>query len=321
MDDLKIDKKDRLILFELFNNSRVSLSVISKRVKIQKQNVKYRIEQLTNKKIINKNFAIVDMSKFNFLFYEIFIKLQGMPKKREIDALEKLKKHPFLGWLVSIDGKYSIHCAIYVKKPYQFHKVYDEIRNLFYPYIKEIALNMTVNSKQFTYPFFKDMDSNMVEMKSSNFQEKNPKLSKLQVNLLKILSDNSRMSLTKIASILETTEKTIKNNILKLEKDKIILNYSSQLHPGKSGYFYYIILVRFNKYDDKFEEYVKKIPELFYIVKGAGFYDIKLEFYVDKESKIYEIESELYERFGKVIAETNILNVRKEYMVRYFTDC
>jgi len=316
----KLNKKDVLILWELFQNSRVSLSIIAKKVKVPKPTVKYRIDQLMKRGILNKNLAIIDMSRFNFLFYEIFIKIQGMPRDKELQALEKLQKNPYLGWLVTTGGRFSIHCAIFVRKSYQFYEVYKEIRSLFHPYIKQIALNITIDGKQFNYPFFKELYPKTIETKTSKIHDDLLKLNSIQLNLLKILSENSRTTTINIAHKLKTTEKTIRKYIKELEQKKIILNYTCQLHPGKAGYLFYIITIRLNTPDKELEKYLTLIPEIFYIVRGAGFYDIKAEFYTEKESRIYEIEQELHQKFNKAIAETDIMPVHKEYLVRYFTE-
>ena len=150
--------------------------------------------------------------------------------------------------------------------------------------------------------------------------EEQPNLNKIQLRLLKILAENSRTPLIDIAEKLKITEKTVRVYIKQLEKDKIILNHTCQLHPGRAGYFFYLITVRLNTPSKELEEYLTKIPEIFYIVRGAGFYDIKTEFYVKQESRIYEIEHELHHNFGKFIAETDIMPITKEYLVRYFTD-
>jgi DNA-binding Lrp family transcriptional regulator len=318
----KLDKKDISILWELSKNARVKLPIIANKVKIPKATVNYRIEQLIKEGILNKMYAIVDMAKFHFLFYEIFVKLQAMPKEKELQCLESLSKHPYLGWLVSTTGRFSFLCSVFVREPSQFYVVYAQVKELFHPYIKEIAINITFNGMQFAYPFFKDLQQTSLQTKMSNRHKYtcDPILNNTQHKLLILLAENARMPLITIANTLKTTEKTVRKYIKQLEKDRYILNYTCQLHPGRVNYFFHLIIMRVNVLNNTLEEFLKQIPEIFYIVKGAGFYDIKAEFYVQQENRIYDIQREIYAKFSTIIAEMDIMQITKEYLVRYFTE-
>jgi DNA-binding Lrp family transcriptional regulator len=192
---------------------------------------------------------------------------------------------------------------IFQRKPSQFHETFYDIKSLFHPYIKELAINVTIDGRQFSYPFFKHLKPNVMETKTSKKHDEIPKLNKAQLKLLSILSDNSRTPLIDIAQKLKTTEKTVTTYIRQLEKDKIILNHTCQLHSGRAGYFFYLITIRLNKPNKELEEYLSKIPEIFYIVRGAGFYDIKSEFYTETEQRAHNIKEDLLKKFGKDIVE------------------
>lgn len=319
--DKKIDKKDIAILLELSKNSRIPLSKIAKIVKIPKTTVKYRIEKLSKRKILNKNYAIIDMTKLGFLFhYEIFVKLQGISEELEKSCLNKLKDHPLVGWLVSTSGRYSFICATFARHPSHLYEIVKYIKSLFHPFIQESFVNVAISGEQYRYPIFKYSESPKISTKNS-FSEFSPiKLPRSQIKILKILSENSRTSLTEIAKKLKLTEKTVSARIKKLEKEKIITNYTCQLHLGRSGYFFYVLLIKLNDVNEEIKLFLEQFPEIFYIVKSVGSYDLKTGFYVAEEPRIYEIEREIYKKFGKVISETEIMRITKEYYIRYFTD-
>lgn len=315
----EIDKKDTLILYELSKNSRLSLSKIAKVVGLPKATVSYRIDQLTNKGILNKNYAIINMARFSFLFYEVGVKLQGMPAEKEEQAFEILRKQPYVGWLVSTSGRFSFVCSIFVKQSPQFYETYSLIKSLFYPYIREMVLTVTFDGRQYGYPFFKKFSKRTMSMKDSSTDLPAANISEKQLKILEFLSEDSRIATTEIAHNLKIAEKTVRNNIRWLENNKFILNYTSQIHPGRAGYFFYLVTLRINKNREEVEKFLEKIPEIFYIVRGSGFYDLKAEFYVKTENRIYEIEEQLHNKFGWAISEIDIMQIKKEYLVRYFT--
>ena len=318
----KLDKKDILIMWELFQNSRIPVSKIAKKVKIPKETIKYRIEQLIKEGIIKKYHTIADYSKFGFVFYEVFVKLQGIYSDYEKKCFNKLCKDPYLAWLVSTSGRFSFICCFLVKNPIQFYESYSFIRELFKNYLKEIVINVAVEGHQFEYPFFKQFKYLPIKTKTSpnkKTMDNFGKLNKIDFDLLDLLSENCRIPIKYIAQKFKITEKTVKSKIKSLEKKEFITQYTTNIHPGKVGYFYYIMLIRLDHIDKEIEDYIKDLPEIFYFVKGAGFFDIKAEFYTNSENRIHEIENQLHQRFGKVIYNVDILYVKKEHFLKYFT--
>ena len=316
----KLDKKDISIMWELFQNSRIPISKIARKVKVPKETVKYRIEQLIKQGVIKNYHTIADYSKFGFIFYEVFVKLQGIPLNYEEDCFNKLCKYHYLAWLVSTSGRFSFISCFLVKTPMQFYESYSFIRELFKDYIKEISINVAVEGQQFEYPFFKQFKGLPIKTKSTLGKEILHKLNDIDYELLKILSENCRTPMKNIAQKLKITEKTAKSKIKSLEKKGYITQYVTNFHPGRVGFFYYIMLIRLSCIDKKIEEYIKSLPEIFYFVKGAGFFDLKVEFYVNSEDRIHEIEDELYQRFGNIISNMDVLHIKKEYRLCYFSE-
>lgn len=314
-----LDKKDIGILLELYKNSRMSLAEIGKKLKIPKETVGYRISQLQDKGIINKFYAIVNGSKFGLIFYEVFVKLQGISANYEKKCIEQLSKNPHVCWLVTTSGTYSFICTFLVKTTRQFYEGYDYIKNLFGKYIKDVIVSISIEGQQYEYPFFKNILNGPIKTKGDEsviFE----KVDSFDIELLKILSDDCRMPLTIIAAKLGTTEKTVKAHMRQLEKNNLIKQYTVQLHPGRAGYFFNIMLIRLNKSSKDLEAFIRKIPEIFYFVKAVGSFDFKVEFYTYSEDRIHEIEETIYNSFGDIISSIDLLHVKKEHQVRYFTD-
>src|SRR3989338_245724 len=110
-----IDKRDIAILWELFNNSRQPITKIAQKVKMPKETVKYRVEQLMESGVLNKTYAIVNSAKFGLTFYEVYVKLQGLLPEEEAKCIQALKDHPLVCWLITTTGQYSI-AAVFLAK-------------------------------------------------------------------------------------------------------------------------------------------------------------------------------------------------------------
>jgi len=313
-----IDKRDIAILWELFNNSRQPLTTIAEKVKIPKETVKYRVEQLMKSGVLNKTYAIVNSAKFGLTFYEIYIKLQGIPAGEEKKYIDALKEHPLNCWLITTSGEYKLSTTFLAKKPEQFYECYNYVRSLFGRYAKEITVLFGAEAQQFEYPFFKNFKR--LPIKTATHAHEPSKLEKTDIDILKILTENSRTPLNEISRKVKTTEATVRSRIKWLEKNDYILQYTALLHPGRSGYFFYLMLIRLEVPSTKIETYIKEIPEIFYLVKTVGPFNFKVEFYVKSEQRIHEIEDQLYREFPEKIQHTEILHVKKEHAVRYFVD-
>ena len=63
--NIKLDKKDRKILYQLDLNSRATLSDLTKKVGLSKQVVDYRIKNLLKNKVIKQFYIIVNFTKLD----------------------------------------------------------------------------------------------------------------------------------------------------------------------------------------------------------------------------------------------------------------
>ena len=70
--------KDNLILFELLQNCRQSLSKIAKSVRLPQQTVGYRIKKLEDAKIIKKYAINVDYSKLGYSRHSLYLDVKGL---------------------------------------------------------------------------------------------------------------------------------------------------------------------------------------------------------------------------------------------------
>ena len=70
--ELKIDMKDRKILYQLDINARQSISEIAKKVRLNKNTVKYRIERLEREGLILNYYTIIDNSRLGYFSFRVY---------------------------------------------------------------------------------------------------------------------------------------------------------------------------------------------------------------------------------------------------------
>ena len=113
---VKIDVKDRKILYELDKNSRASFSKIAKSVRLSQETVRYRVNNMIKKGVINKFFTVVDPAKLGYAFYKVLVKLHNVDSEKIDEIVSYLHKKDSVVWFVSIDGNYDLGFVVKVTK-------------------------------------------------------------------------------------------------------------------------------------------------------------------------------------------------------------
>src|SRR3989338_6125652 len=85
-----LDLLDKKILAELDKNARVSYSELGKRIRIAKETVKYRMQLLEKKGIVQGYYAVIDFSKLGYTIYRLYLKLSGTTPEKEREITEYL---------------------------------------------------------------------------------------------------------------------------------------------------------------------------------------------------------------------------------------
>ena len=74
MEKIALDLTDRKILAELDKNCRIHNSILAKKVNKSREAVKYRIQQLQNKGIIQNFITSIDPNKLGYYMFKIYLK-------------------------------------------------------------------------------------------------------------------------------------------------------------------------------------------------------------------------------------------------------
>ena len=124
---IKLDLKNRKLLYELDINSRQSFHELAKKIGLSKDSVIYRIEKLKNDGIIKRFHTIIDVGKLGFISFRLYLKLRNSNPKKENELIEFLKKRGIVTWIVSIDGDYDIGIWILVKNISEMNQLWKSL--------------------------------------------------------------------------------------------------------------------------------------------------------------------------------------------------
>jgi len=318
---IKIDMKDRKILYELDTNSRQSFNKIAKKVMLSKDAVKYRIRRLQTLGVIKQFHTIINVGKLGFISFRLYIKLQNTNQKIEEKIIDYLKKHPRVTWLVSVDGEYDLGMWFLTKSIKEMTEFWEDLNNKYLNYIEKKWLSIMTEVKYFPRSYLLDKSKNTDEFVF--IQEPEPiSLGKKDIGILKLLATDSRIPTIEIADKLNINVKTVKERIRFLENNKIIVGYRTLFDAKKIGYQYFKVQFNLDKLNQREKEnlleYIKLHPNIIYNIESLGGYDIDIEIQTPTIEDLRNLLNEIMEKFSDIIKNYSYMIFYQEHKYIFF---
>lgn len=299
---MKLNLKDKKILYNLDINSRQSFSKIGKKVGLHKDVVAYRVNKLQERGIIKNFYTVVDASKLGYMsfrFYFIFQYVTPEIKKEIIDYFIKNKYTYFVGL---IEGMYDLCVIMWVKDIMDFYSFYKKTLKKYSYYFKEIIFCLYVQLLHYKSSFLLDEINNRENPLITGGQKK-VDYDEIDFQILKIISADARIPTIKIAEEMNVTTTVVNYRIKKLLKSGVIQGFKVNLDYLKLGFQNFKVDIYLKEYKDidQISKYVKSNPHCFYINETAGHADLEIEFYVENINEIHQIMEDLMIKFpGKI---------------------
>jgi len=101
---IKLDVKDKKIIYELDLNCRQSLNQIAKKVGLSKQVISYRINRLIERGVIKGFYTIMDLTKLGFITFKVYLKFKDQNPKIIDEMINYLVKNKSVIWMVTCNG-------------------------------------------------------------------------------------------------------------------------------------------------------------------------------------------------------------------------
>jgi len=313
---IKLDLKDRKILYELDLNSRQSFSSIAKKVGLSKNSVIQRVEFLKKEGAIKNFHAWVDFSKLGYMQFRFYFDLKHTTPKKEGEIVDFLKTKKIITWAGQMDGQYNLGAIVVTNNIHEVHVLWDEIMKKYVNYFGARLFTIIASNEYYYKAYLRGNEKNRLS-KCVTSSLSNEKLSALDLGVLKMLSADARAPVIQIADKLKVTPKTVIEHIRSLEKRKIIVGYSTVLDLEKIGYQNFkVSFILFGLTPEKikaFQDYAMANPNIIYDEEVVGGDDYEIEIQTENISEMRKIIEDMKSKFPKIIHEYKILHVFKEH--------
>ncbi|MFT4326344.1 MAG: Lrp/AsnC family transcriptional regulator [Candidatus Woesearchaeota archaeon] len=294
-----MDLKDRKILFELSKNSRISLKQLSKSIGLSESSALYRLERLKKEEILLNTTTIINSYKLGYVGFRVYLSYYNTTIEDEKKLIEWLKNQEETSVIGIINNQDEIGIMSWVKNPLIFQNFCIRLKEQFGKFIKSLEISPYLGTIYYPRKYLSD-NNEYLEIKV--LPEEITYCDDLDLEILKILRTNSRVSSLEIANKLEKPAKTIINRIKKLEKTKVISGYGVNININKIGYEYYKLNIVFSENTNykKLLEYAKNLKNSVYIDETINEYDFELNVEVKNKEELQNIINNLKSTFGGI---------------------
>jgi len=298
---VKLDLKDRKILYQLDVNSRQSNAEIAKKVGLSKDVVGYRIKKLEENGLIKGYYALIDFSRLGYFSVRVYLKLYDASPDKEKEIVDFLIKNKKVFYVAVIEGSYDIDIGTLVKDIYEFEDFWLDFKKEFKQYMGEEKISIFTKAHHFhrAYILDKKIDESEVQFFGG---KKIVKYDEIDFEILKIIAINARVPIMEISAKAKIPPTTIAHRIKQLENNKIIQGYRFIFNFQKFGYEYYKIDLTL-KDITRFEELVNfahKNPNIIYIDQTIGGSDFEFDLEVKNKEEFLKIIENLRKEFPEI---------------------
>ena len=319
---LKLDLKDRKILFELDLNSRQSYAAIAKKVGLSKQVVKFRVERLRERGVIKKFITLWNISKLGYSQYNIYLRFKRISPEKEEALIAFCIKSPRVNWLVSTSGRWDLVIATHFKTIEEFYTfLQQEIIFKYADIIHGRGIMVMSNLYHFRRHHLVEKKREKIELAYAVKPAELSPLDKVDRGIIQRLAFNSRASLVALAKELGVSSELVKIRIKKLVENKLIQSFWLTLDYQKIGLEMYKNIVSFRHLTAKRKKdligFCALKPNVIYAIEGIGIGDFHIDIEVKSPEERDRFLSELRKNFSDLLEDYETLTIVKEHKLGY----
>ena len=275
----------------LAQNCRIPHSVLGRALGVSKDTVTYRIRQLEEAGLISEYVLFIDVRKFGLARNHLLVQFESGSAKTS-DIIQGFTKNDFVMWINTFVGKYDVQIIVDAVNGFHLNEIKEELFNLCKRKIMNYSILTCLFDLEFTQlnphldlgtSFEKKEDGSFSNLLSSphfpvaqQFDRYN--VDALEIEILRVLADDPRKSLTTISQMVGCDRQTVKKKLVRLIEKGVILSFGAIPNVSKLGYVTYYLLVRVlqDTPQEILRKPFRKLRNIFYAAKMTGDYDMVL---------------------------------------------
>ena len=292
---IKLDAKDKKILYQLEKDCRQPLSQLGKKVGLSREVVSYRIKQLEQKGIIQYYVAVIDYVRLGLMFCRLIYRYNKVSKDIEQSMVKFFQENPYVAWIAIGDGDINLGVVYITNNINLLQKHYYDFLLKYSNYIKSHSVSFALEIHHYHHSYLHGILDRTPLVVGKN--KKIYKLDKVESAVLLCLLNNPRVRLLDISKSLNASIKTIKVRFENLKKEGIILGFKTKIKTQLLGFehhkiFLYLVNLDKQKLKSLFT-YLSQQNEVIFITIPMGKSQLEFELAVSGNSELYEFMNKL----------------------------
>lgn len=316
---IKIDQKDKQILFALDKDGRQSISSLAKQTRISRDVCNYRFQRLQKEGIITGFITLIDFSKFGYQIVRLYLKLQNTTKAIEESMVKELLKMEEIITAYRTDGHYEIAIGFLVKDLHEYQAAYHKIASLYGKYIIDFHFSVFIDYLQYYRNYLApEKKVDLTELSVGSF--KRGDADQDDIALLYLLSENARSGILELSHTIKLPASTVHSKIRRLEREKYIVAYRAVIDYAKLGlhYFKVDLLLDDRSIIPGLCEYARSHPNIVYRDVTVGGSDFEFDCELESQEAFYHMIEEIRNLFPQKIRSYFYYKAIKIYKYAYF---
>lgn len=319
MEPIRLDALDKKLLYELDSDSRQSLSQLARALREGRDRVAYRVERLVREGAIRQFTVTINPYRLGYTLYKTYLKV-SKERGRYESLIKRLSAHPRVYWIADCDGRWDLIFATFARSPFEFFEVQNKIlqssRDIIISFTNLTLVNVWMYRKRYLLP--RDANPFLIGGPPSLYP-----LEESDWDILRLLSEDARMSASDIGRKLAMPESTVRYRLSHLENSGLVAGYRVELSLSRLGMMFFKAQLYLATYDrddlKKLRAYCGKLANITYFIEQIGDSPIEIELEVSGYEQFTEIINDLRTAFPDMIrnVETVLINRSRFKWVPY----
>ncbi len=138
--NVEFDEMDLKLIGLLYENGRIPIIEISKKLKLSSDVVRYKLDKLKKNNIIKKIITTMDRNKLGFRKYKVLLSFQNMSVKDHKKILGYCNEHYNVSHVTSCIGTWDMEIDYDAKNHEEFNNLFMQLRDMFNPIIHDYSI-------------------------------------------------------------------------------------------------------------------------------------------------------------------------------------
>jgi len=321
MDLIKLDLRDRRLLFELEKDGRQPLTQLAKRMQVSKEVAHYRLQKMLDSGLASLLFANWEPAACGYDNYALYFRIQGMPAKTERQLHGFATSLPQTAWIASLAGRFDLVIKLYVRSVKELDDFLSKFLDKYGPYVSEKQVTVRTGQTYFYSPkrFFQGFG--VPDVHHSKFRAKTHELDSIDEKILMQLSKNARRPYMELAKECGVSAETVRQRMKQLIRTDVIKGFTCYPDRRKLGFSHYKIFLRFHyPTSERVQPLIKWCEQnesTLFMVSCIGAWDLELDVDVLSSEEFHALLKELAGKFRDIISDYSWVLIADEQLLNW----